>query len=848
MSGSLKKYFGGSKARDGLYRKLEATTFAEFVGKYFNVPIMFPLTRTEFLAHPDRDVIKDVPFVCPCTFDETTDKRNNENARSITLVILDLDEGEYVKDFFEAPDTISEGLFPHNFIAYTTAKHTPENPRLKVVVDIKECDLNLHKPLVHHIAVNLLGLPADFKGVRESKVTSQPAYRPMQFKNEEFTAVLCSRTNGIELDPTDIPEISDNDLDDMEYAYKGAIESSIAFLPISDILVDDIREPLFKIDPDCNYRVWTEVASALRHQFREEDEAREAYQLFDEWSATSSSKYKGTKSTQGKWRSFRPDTTGRNPITIRSLFKHAMDAGWSNGKVATVIQDNVIAWMASIDDKGILMSEGPSRVAAMPFKNAMVEEALINALRKRIKELGGELIDKTTIKKAISDVKFRDRMEKSSDTPNWLRPFCFIAPSNLFRNAANGLEYVPAAFDNAFSRHLMPKEEDSELAKTGRPMVLPTHMALNLIKIKAVDGVIYDPRHAGEEPYFEYDGKFYLNTYLPSSLPTIDTANAEAAGKLFMSHFDLIIKEPDYRKTIVDYLCFIVQNPGVKIPWAPIIQSAEGAGKGIIGEIMGAVLGKSNVKVISPAVIQSQWNDWQVGAALIILNEIHMPGHSREATMNGLKMAISDTTFTINKRNTSASVHANFSNYIGFTNYHDALHIKDSDRRYHLVESAIQTKEQVVRLNESGHFKRLARLITEWGGALRHWMLEYKISSDFPVHGPAPDTTYRQEIIDESKNPLQTDIENLLQMDCPLFQPDIIHYERLVDMTSRSARNNSAASRFLQILGYQRYMKGKLFKIGDQLTSIWVHRTQYDEDFGLAEDLLRERYASMDEP
>ena len=126
------------------------------------------------------------------------------------------------------------------------------------------------------------------------------------------------------------------------------------------VTLDDVREALASIDPDCDYRTWYEIAAALRHHFTDEDEAREAFETYDVWSSTGS-KYKGRDETMLKWRSFKPYPEGRNPITLRSLFHHAITAGWKPEKFTKRLAEDFAAWCggATQDD---LMGEGVRRI------------------------------------------------------------------------------------------------------------------------------------------------------------------------------------------------------------------------------------------------------------------------------------------------------------------------------------------------------------------------------------------------------------------------------------------------------------------------------------------------------
>lgn len=852
----MKRFFGGNQVGGAKIHQLDARTWEEFVARYIYIPHPLNLTADDYHAKPksERDAIKDGPYFCSVSFKDGETHRCDANADKLELVTFDLDspngdalEVRYVSNLCEAPEQmIVEALAPYSCVAYHTANSKPGDPRLRIIVPVKACDVTHHKAIVAFLA-NKLGLPKNFTGARETKTLSQPMYRPAQFLQAEFTSLICSKLDGEELDYTDVPEeIVEEVKRTYSYQGDGAEDCGLAFLPIRDLKVEDLREPLFKIDPDIHRDHWCQIGMAMAHQFPDPDDAEEAFHLYHEWSSGGVEKYVSEEAVYGSWKSFKPYATQGNPITIRSLFHHAMNAGWDNIKIATSIKESIEEWLESCSDANELMETGCNRIAALPFPNKLVEESLINALRARIGVVTGKpLISVAAIKSQLSSVKFIKQKEaKTGSVPNWLSPIVFIGPENLFHNAATGVQYPPAAFDNYFGIRMMPADSDSEQARSGRPAVQPSAFALNQINIERVDGTLYSPLHGGE-PYFTYRGRRYLNTYLLSSLPTVVEENSDEAGALFTKHFEHLIEEKEYRETVIDFLCHIVQKPGVKIRWVPVIQSGEGAGKGVLAKIMAAVLGEDNVKEVSPDVIQDKWTDWMTGSVLTVLNEVFIPGVARKAVTNHLKPLFADDKLSITGKYQPVRWEPNETNCLAFTNYFDSFHIDETARRYMMIESPLQARENIEKLVADKHFDRLDILKGKWAGALRHWMLNREIPDDFNVNGPAPVTSYLKIMMKESRNKMRIEIEDLIANEAfPLIGSEIIALKPLEDHTSAMARNNAPATHWLRDLGFQPYSEGELFRLGPIRTAIWVKRG-YDEDFGLPEDVLTDIVSKM---
>lgn len=847
-------YFGGSTVIGGKVRRLNANNFSELVSRYVNVPISFPMTRKEFWELPNdkaRDKTKDGPYICPCSFAfENEGHRADENATHTVAIVLDLDEGEFVKDFDENPETLGEHLYPFNFVAWRTAKYRPEKPRLKVMVDVSPCHPIHHQRFLSFIAARL-GLPRDFKGARESGVVSQPQYRPLQFRGEDFTAVIASNVTGIPIRLSDLPELEPEDeelLEGRTYACDPAESDDdffgLAFMPVPGLRLEDIREALFSIDPDVDYKRWIEVAAALRHQFTDEDEAREAYEMFVEWSSRGT-KFQGRRDCWAKWKSFRPFAKGRAPVTVRTLYKHAMDSGWDNIRVAKKIALSVEEWLKTCSDKDELMQEGAKRIVSMPFRNEVVEEALIIAWRKRINALTNENIDKATLKKEINKVRKADKKAKqdarSDNLPSWLRPMVYVGTTDTFNNLANGVALRPGAFDRYFAKEMMPKDD---VPVTGVPIMQPSAYALNICKITRVEETQYDPTRSEDDKFFtdEETGRLLLNTYNHNSVPVADPEFSEHAEMLLRQLLRPLIKEPELTELMIDYLAHVTQHPGVKIPWSFLVQSVEGVGKGTLGEVMEAVLGPVNVKIISPEMMRASFNDWARNCVLGIFNEVHMPGDRRDQIMNSIKPLISDDTIAVSVKHKDAECRVkNIVSYIAFTNFKDAAHVASGDRRWCIIFSPVQTRAQAVKLQESGHFEQVRWLTTPGGAsALRYFLLKRRISENFPLKGHAPVTRYREEVVAQSKNHLQIAIEDAIEdaID-PLIGPEVIHEGRLKELLCRSPRDAGFLTRYLSLMGYERE-SGKRVMVDGCRGHIWTHTEKWTNGMSTYE-YLKER-------
>ena len=77
----------------------------------------------------------------------------------------------------------------------------------------------------------------------------------------------------------------------------------------------------------------------------------------------------------------------------------------------------------------------------------------------------------------------------------------------------------------------------------------------------------------------------------------------EQAIEIFLYHFEHLIANERDRRLFLDYITYIVQNPGQRVNWAVLLQGTEGDGKSFFARILKAILGPSNVNGISSSVV-----------------------------------------------------------------------------------------------------------------------------------------------------------------------------------------------------------------------------------------------------
>lgn len=786
------KYFQGVSVL-GPVRESTARTFREVVDLLRICPTL-PISHAAFLALPkkERNEIKQVPFFVPATFRHSPSKRNYSEAVHCNLIFLDIDElpnGHCpAAPFYHQPSLLDDALADFNFAAHITASSTPEKPRMRIIVDAEAIPLSEYPKAVATIGA-LLGLPSI---TRESSVAVQPMFLPTLFADspEDFSPLLTHRLDGRTFVLRDITDSLDsfNGVNGKN-GHKPPVaptepnNDALEFLraPVPEVSLGLAKELLAAVDADLSYLEWIEVAAALRHQFSPQKED-EAFELFDEWSRTGS-KYAGEDETRAKWRSVRQSPSGRLPITIRSLLRRAVESGWNDQRVKEDVFSGLLRWMEEVGNVTDLMAKGVRRIIGAPLITSMQEDVLITQLCAQAKRRFAYTISPTAVRKDLARGKAEARLQQEAPEkvkePRWADGVIYVQAADEFYRHRTGERMKPSGFNAAYGRHLMPTDKQLLAAGTpitpasqSTPQAVPSQYALNKIKIMTVYDYAYDPSQPTSVRFIN-QGKTYLNTYSPT-YPMEEPKWAAYAGELLQRHLCHLIAEPENRRTLMDFMAFNVQVPGRKIRWAVLLQSVEGAGKTFLAEVMKAVLGAEHVKTIDGASIKSGWNEWAFGKQIVVLEEVRVAGTTKHEIMNALKPLITNDDISVNERFRNNRQVQNISNYMIFSNHHDALALTPGDRRYFVIKSPLQTKAQVLALGDD-YFPPLYALLREHPGALRSYLADWEISPDFRADGHAPRTSYVQDMVNDSANELTATVRRLLlEGDFPLLQYDIV--------------------------------------------------------------------------
>ena len=358
--------------------------------------------------------------------------------------------------------------------------------------------------------------------------------------------------------------------------------------------------------------------------------------------------------------------------------------------------------------------------------------------------------------------------------------------------------------------------------------------------VPKIDRLRFNPNERFGEIKQDELGRMSLNIYRPANVETLDGDPGP-----FLHHLSLVMPDEKDRKIFLDYLAHNVKFPGYKIPWAPLIQSVEGIGKGAFKQVMQHAMGQSytyfpNAKLLNDS--GSKFNAWMAQKLFFVADEIRTD--EKRDMVETLKPFISETEIEIQGKGVNQVQSDNYANWLFFSNHKDAIPITDNSRRFAIFYSPIQSLKDLEARQMNDHY---FRWLFDWLGAethrnglkiVAHYLLNYPIERGaIPMR--APHTSSHAEAVSVSLGPIASAIKDAIEAERPGFRGGWINRNLARDLLKRDYSSQKIAEAIREDLGGYKVgrhstpifqeggIKPELFRIGE-----WRSKHHYMADQG----------------
>jgi hypothetical protein len=435
-----------------------------------------------------------------------------------------------------------------------------------------------------------------------------------------------------------------------------------------------------------------------------------------------------------------------------SFGRHAEDHGYREVTFRYIVQLAGIVTREKLDDLlwdiDIAVTTDELEKVALAAKDLILKEAdrerLVIELRKAWKRMGSP--------RATPAIREMLKPALPEGTPDWLEGWVFLTHTGQFYHRERGQHVDRAAFDMAHNRYI----DD----------ISPSRFAMRVAKIPVFHMGMYLP--GVDETFRDVSGLDWVNTYrdtapeMPAECSPRDLANI----KVVEDHFTHLFGDDQRRdiEILISTLAYIVQT-GRRVNWLTLIQGAEQIGKTYLAYLMSTVLGGApHVHTLDTGTLMSStFTDFAQGHQVVYVEEIKVHG-KRFDVMDKLKPYVTNDTISIHPKGFKQYTALNTATYFGFTNYRDAIPVTEGDTRYFILLSQWQDSDAVANFKRQNpdYYKKLFAALEQSPGALRRWLIEWKLHPDFDPAARAPHSQGKATVIDEGKTELQTQIEDLI--------------------------------------------------------------------------------------
>ena len=252
-----------------------------------------------------------------------------------------------------------------------------------------------------------------------------------------------------------------------------------------------------------------------------------------------------------------------------------------------------------------------------------------------------------------------------------------------------------------------------------------------------------------------------VNIYVP---PNVEMVEGDVSR--FTDFLAKILPNQNDRDILIHYIAAVIQYPGKKFQWAPVLQGTEGNGKTLVSSCVSYAVGEMYCHSPRASQLGEKYNSYIEGKMFITVEEVHMGG--RREMLDELKPLITNSKIEIRAMREDKVMIDNVANWFFCTNFKDAVIKSKNDRRYAIFYTAQQSAEDLERDGMDGtYFPKLYDWLRSGGGYshVAYWLKNYPLRDDLNpalrAHR-APLTTSTAHAVTSSMGPIEQEIHEAM--------------------------------------------------------------------------------------
>jgi len=312
------------------------------------------------------------------------------------------------------------------------------------------------------------------------------------------------------------------------------------------------------------------------------------------------------------------------------------------------------------------------------------------------------------------------------------------------------------------------------------------------------------------------EGRVLLNTYVP-----IETQRLAGDAGRFTDFLAKLLPVERDRRILLSYLAAMVQNPGYKFQWWPVLQGAEGNGKSLILRCMSFAIGNRYTHLVDVQKMAKQgtgFNGWVQGNLFLGVEEIYVA--DRRDFLEAFKAYVTNDRLPVERKGVDQVTGDNRVNGLLLTNHRDGVPINIDGRRYAVFYTAQQNAADVEAAGMGGAYfpdlydwlrgrKAYAALGPNYGYAVvNSYLATYPVEAEYDPTGlctRAPETSSTNAALVASRGRAEQEIVEAIESGRPGFAGGWVSSKAIDDLLDRIRANVPRAKRreLMATLGYE---------------------------------------------
>lgn len=302
------------------------------------------------------------------------------------------------------------------------------------------------------------------------------------------------------------------------------------------------------------------------------------------------------------------------------------------------------------------------------------------------------------------------------------------------------------------------------------------------------------------------DGRPFVNSYTPH-VPVRQKGDPSR----FLDLLGKMLPDPRDRAILVNYMASLVQNPGVKFQWWPVVQGAQGNGKSLLVEALSYCMGERYSHLPNAQAMARdglKFNSWIQNKLFLGIEEIYVA--NRREFLEEMKVVITNRRLGVEGKMVNAYTGDNVANGFICTNHKDGVPIDSKERRYAIFYTAQQDVGDFARFGMAGdYFPSLYRWFREEGGAavVADYLATVEIAEEFDpartLHR-APETSSTRAALAYSLGGAEQEVREAIEEGRPGFSGGWVSsyfLDRLLDASRLRVPRNKRRE-MMRALGY----------------------------------------------